>query len=179
MVERQGNPVAVLSVIPDSSLGLPSDSIFPEKTAALRTSGRKASEISSFVVLDNSDESGIEIPLHLFKTVWLTARYIHGSTDMIATAMSRHAAFYGHVLLFDELSRDERISPKTGEKVRYGRLRLDTVCERYKSRFSNLSGNKNLYHFFNDGTEMKIVDWIKREHKPMSKDDIKYFESKL
>lgn len=177
LAEKNGQPGGTVSVVPDSRLGLPSDLIFPEQLASLRAAGRRLCEISSLVVVKGMAGSAIELPLHLYKLAHFTSARLLNGTDMVASFMAHHAAFYSRFLLFDEISPDSRLSPKTGQQVRYGRLNMETMKVRYEKRFAHLSGKRNLYRWFFMSAEEEgiILEWLHRNRRPMTSEELHYF----
>lgn len=173
---RSEQTVGTVSVIPDSVLGLPSDLLFPEHLAALRKIGRRICEAFSLVVADRPPNGFLELPMHLFRLVYLSAVYLMDGTEVTSSFMEHHKEFYTRFLLFDEISADSRISPRTGQKVRYGRINLETMKERYKKIFGHLSGRRNLHRwFFENELEKDMIKWLKENRKCVSKEELMYF----
>jgi len=173
---RAGEAAGTVSIVPDSRLGLPADSIFPERLAVLRKAGRRLSEIFSLSVDEGIDHSSIDLTMHLYRFVHLTATRLFHNTDIVASVMAHHAAFYSKILLFDEVLPDSRQSPKTGEQVVFTRMNLETMEHRYDERYSRLKGKRNFYRWFFQNEEAEtMVDWIRRNRKPMTTDEFHYF----
>jgi hypothetical protein len=177
LAEISGKPVGSVSVIPDSPLGLPADLLFPDPLTSLRKAGRKLCEVSSLVVSDGVEGGALELPLHLYRLAYLTSVHLLNGTDVVVSLMAHHAKFYSRFLLFDEVSPDSRLSPKTGQQVRYGRLNLETMKARYEEKYGHLSGRRNLFRwFFMDEEEKKgLLDWLRREKRPMTPEEFQYF----
>jgi hypothetical protein len=152
-----------VSIVPDSRLGLPADAVFPERLASLRKAGRRLSEIFSLSVNDAIAHSSVYLTMHLYRFVHLAATRLFHNTDIVASVMAHHAAFYSNVLLFDEVSPDSRQSPKTGEQVVFTRMNLETMERRYAERYSRLKSKRNLHRWFFQNEEAKtMVNWIRR-----------------
>lgn len=179
LAEREGGGAGSVTVMPDSPLGLPTDRIFPEPLTALRKAGRRMSEISSLVVTEEPRGIPPELAMHLYRLAHLAGVHILGCTDLIASVMAHHGDFYSRFLLFDEVSPEPRLSPKTGQKVTYARLDLETMKERYRDRYERVSGRRNLYRwFFQNEDEPAIVGWLRDGRRPMTTDDLYYFGAK-
>ncbi len=173
---KSGQAAGTISVVPDSRLGLPADIIFPERLAALRKAGRRLSEIFSLGVDDRIDHSTIDLTMHLYRLVHLTATRLFHNTDIVASVMAHHAAFYSNFLLFDEVSPESRQSPKTGEQVVFTRMNMETMERRYAERYSGLKDKRNLHRWFFQNEEAQtLVDWIRRNRQPMTADELNYF----
>lgn len=176
LAEREGRDAGSVTVMPDSPLGLPTDRIFPEPMADLRKAGRRLSEISSLVVTEEPGSIPPELAMHLYRLAHLAGLHILGSTDLIASIMAHHGDFYSRFLLFDEVSRESRVSPKTGQKVSYARLNLETMRERYRDRYERVSGRRNLYRwFFQNEDQPAIVGWLRDGRRPMPTEELYYF----
>ena len=179
LAERKGRLTGSVSVMPDSALGLPTDRIFPEPLAALRRAGRRLCEISSLVVTEEPAGVPPELAMHLYRLAHLTAARVMGCTDIVASVMARHRDFYARFLLFDEVSPEPRTSPKTGERVLYARLNLETMRERYEARYGRAKGRRNLYRwFFQNGDEPATLEWLRSAGRPMTTEELYYFGAK-
>jgi hypothetical protein len=173
---KAGQATGTVSVVPDSRLGLPADIIFPERLSALRKAWRRLSEVFSLGVDEGTAHSAIDLTMHLYRLVQLAAIHLLHNTDIVASVMAHHAAFYSTFLLFDEVFPDSRQSPKTGEQVIFTRMNLETMESRYAERYSRLKGKRNLHRwFFQNEEEQAMVDWIRNNRQPMTADELNYF----
>lgn len=176
LAEKQGRVTGSVTVVPDSPLGLPTDRIFPEPLAELRKAGRRLCEISSLVVTEEPGGIPPELAMHLYRLARLTGVHLHGSTDIVASVMAHHGDFYSRFLLFDEVFPEPRLSPKTGQRVTYARLNLETMESRYRERYARAAGRRNLYRwFFEVEDEPAIVEWLRRGRRPMTAEELYYF----
>ncbi|HUH65530.1 MAG TPA: hypothetical protein VLZ07_03770 [Syntrophales bacterium] len=176
LATKAGQAAGTISIVPDSRLGLPADIIFPEQLAVLRKAGRQLSEIFSLGVNDEIAHIAVDLTMHLYRLVHLAATHLFHNTDIVASVMAHHAAFYSKMLLFDEVSPESRQSPKTGEQVVFTRMNLETMESRYAARYSRLKGKRNLFRWFFQNEEAEtMVDWIRRNRKPMTTDELNYF----
>jgi N-acyl amino acid synthase FeeM len=173
---RSGQSAGTISIVPDSRLGLPADIIFPERLSALRKPDRCLSEIFSLCVDDRIDHRTVDPTMHLYRLAHLTATRLFHNTDIVASVMAHHAAFYSNFLLFDEVSPESRQSPKTGERVVFARINIETMERRYAGRYSGLKDKRNLHRWFFQNEEAEtMVDWISRNRQPMTADELNYF----
>lgn len=176
LAEKNGQPAGTVSIIPDSSLGLPADLIFPEKMSMLRKAGRRLGEVFSLAVASEIAGGAIEITMHLYRCIHLAAVHLLQRNEIVASIMAHHGNFYADILLFDEVSPDSRQSPKTGEQVRFTHINLDTMAARYAQRYSQLEGKRNLHRwFFQNKEEPAMVEWIRRSRRPMTAEELNYF----
>ena len=176
LAEKAGQPAGTVSIIPDSRLGLPADFIFPEQLSILRKAGRRLCEVFSLAVTEGIADSTIDLTMHLYRLVHLTATRLLNDTEIVSSIMAHHDAFYSNILMFDEISPDSRQSPKTGEQVRFARINLETMEARYAQRYSRLNSKRNLHRwFFQNEEEPAMVEWIRRNRRPMTADELNYF----
>lgn len=173
---KAGQAAGTISIVPDSRLGLPADVIFPEQLAVLRKAGRRLGEIFSLGVNEGIAHSALDLTMHLYRLVHLAATHLFDNTDIVASVMAHHAVFYSKVLLFDEVSPESRQSPKTGERVVFTRMNLETMEHRYAARYSRLKGKRNLFRWFFQNEEAEaLVDWIRRNRESLTEDELNYF----
>ncbi len=176
LAQREETPVGSVTVIPDTGLGLPTDRIFPEPLADLRRAGRRLCEVSSFAVTEEPSGSPLQLTLHLYRLAHLTSLHLMNRTDIVASVMAHHGKFYSRFLLFDEVSPEPRVSPKTGQRVCYARLNLETMAARYQERYAGAKGWRNLYRwFFQNEEEPSILDWLRRSRQAMNREELHYF----
>jgi hypothetical protein len=173
---KSGQAAGTVSIVPDSRLGLPADIIFPERLTVLRKEGRRLSEVFSLGVHEGVAHSAIDLTMHLYRLIYLAATRLLHNTDLVASVMAHHDAFYTNFLLFDEVLADSRRSPKTGEQVIFTRMNLETMESRYADRYGRLKGKRNLHQwFFRNEEEKAMVDWIRRNRQPMTAGELNYF----
>lgn len=176
LATKAGQAVGTVSIVPDSKLGLPADLIFPERLAVLRNAGRRLSEIFSLSVDERIDHRTIDLTMHLYRFVHLTATYLFHNTDIVASVMAHHTDFYSKILLFDEVFSESRQSPKTGEQVLFAKMDLETMERRYAERYGRFKGRRNLHRWFFQNEEAEtMVNWIRRNRQPITADDVDYF----
>jgi len=176
LAENNGQPAGTVSIIPDSPLGLPADLIFPERLSLLRNAGRRLGEVFSLAVASEIAGGVMEVTMHLYRCIHLAAVHLLQRNEIVASIMAHHGNFYADVLLFDEVSRDSKRSPKTGEEVRFTHINLETMAARYAQRYSQLEGKRNLHRwFFQNKEEPAMVEWIRRSRRPMTADELHYF----
>ncbi|HOX05643.1 MAG TPA: radical SAM protein [Planctomycetota bacterium] len=159
LVERSGEPVATLTLVPDSPQGLPADGLYGGELAAMRARGRRPCEITSLASVEPDLCRGMEIMKHLFKLAYLTARRLTGSTDLLITVNPRHVSFYRRILLMEQQG-EERACPRVNSApaVLLG-LDLATAEPRYAARYGRQSGS--FYRFFIDPeTEPSILKML-------------------
>ncbi len=105
--EEGGEPISISTLIEDSSLGLPSDSIYKDKIDAFREKGQRVAEVSCLAAL--SLERGRNSFLHIFRLPGLNSLY-KGIDDLIISVHPKHTQFYDDILLFEPIG-DVRYYP--------------------------------------------------------------------
>ena len=71
------------------------------------------------------------------------------------------------------------MSPKTGQRVTYARLNLETMEARYRERYGRAAGRRNLHRwFFQIEDEPAIVEWLRNGWRPMTTEELYYFGAK-
>lgn len=98
---EKGRIVGTISVISDSSAGLPLDKDYPEEMAALRRSGARISEVGSLAVVRRCWHSSL-MPLLGMAAGRLGFR-VHGSTHNVIGVHPKAAAFYRAIWNFHPL----------------------------------------------------------------------------
>ncbi len=93
-----GRVVGVMSVVPDSrDLGLPSDKAFKEELDALRSRGRRLSEITNLAVV--SDFRSSIVLMELSRAVYAYGRWA-GLDDFFISISPGHGKFFESILQF-------------------------------------------------------------------------------
>ncbi len=173
VAESKGRAAATLSVIPDSPLGLPAETAFADEVADLRARGRRICELSSLTCTEPNKRIGGELVRHLFKLAWLWSAS-HSDT-LIIIVNPRHESFYRKVLLFSRFGPE-----RSFEKVNHAAgvplcLDLETAPERYRQKYQQQANGKNLFKFFVNGQESRLLAWVNAMHQPSHADEIYRF----
>ena len=101
-----GSVIATVSLVPDTELGLPMDSIYADRLQPLRDQGRRLTEVT--MLADRRLEINRTLPmlLNLMKLVFDYARFALKADDLCITINPRHEAFYRRYLLFADLGEE-------------------------------------------------------------------------
>lgn len=163
LADRAGSYIGTITVIFNTSAGLPADEIFPGRLDGLRQAGRNPCEIASLAVEAGMGKAGRGAVFELFRAAVAATLLAHG-TDMVGTVMARHGAFYRRVLLFDEVSAESRVSPKTGAQVRFARLDIQRAPSRSRDAYGHREGQRDLNRFFFDPATLEpLMSWIEAQ----------------
>ena len=98
VASRGEDPIATITIGFDSEAGLNAEALYPDKVAALRTSGARLCEFTRFAA-DRAEQS-LELLAMMFHVAFLQARHSYGSTHIVAEVNPRHAQFYSRMLGF-------------------------------------------------------------------------------
>lgn len=173
LAERDSQPIGTLTVVPDSHLGLPADTIFSEQLDQLRSRGRSMCELVSLACLAEG-MAGTEIVKHLFKLVYLSARMNDGATDFVITVNPKHAFFYERVLLMNRLGDEVAYAKVEGHAAVLYHLDLLEAPRRYQEQFGKLSGGRNLHRFFLESAQ-ELAAWVSQSRAPLEDNDLRHY----
>lgn len=165
--------ISTVTLIVDSSLGLPMDEIYKEELDGLRRKGRKLAEVSMLASDTGMFGKGISLMLNsgklllifnLFKLLFDYAREAAGVQDLCIAIHPKHNITYRY-LLFKELGGLKHYRVANGNPAIAKRVDLTTIEDECKER-------KGLYRMFlARKTEM---DKFNRKIT-LSPSDLKYF----
>lgn len=158
IVSRDGTDVATLTIVFDSMVGLPADSLYRDELDKLRTKGRRLCEIISLVSRESDRKQCVEVLKHMFKFAYLMACKLVDATDFIITVNPHHSAFYEKKLLFRR-EGDVRFYEKVnGAPAALLVLDLDEAPGRYIEHYGNAEGSFG--HHFLDGKTTGDAVWF-------------------
>lgn len=175
-----GEPVATVSLVLDSSQGLPCDEIYEEELDDLRNWGHRLVEVTRLAV--DAKYKNSKMPLvQMFSHISLFARRYWKATDFVIEVNPHHAEYYRRMLLFEQLG-DERCCPRVADAPAV-LMRLDLILQ--EEEIGLVGGtrergrsfrDRNLYSYFNSLEEENlIVKPLARQFKPMTSQDAEYF----
>jgi hypothetical protein len=94
-VARAGGAVAAtLSLVRDSTRGLPADALYGAELAALRASGRRLAEVSALAVERHRRGAALALVRPLIQLLGVYARDVEGADELCIAVHPRHASFY-------------------------------------------------------------------------------------
>ncbi len=167
-------PVATLTLVFDSPLGLPAEEVYGPELGSLRACGRRPCEIVSLVSVEGDLRCGMEIMKRLFKLAYLVARRLTDATDFLITVNPRHVSFYKRILLMSELGPERPYGKVGGAPAVLLGLDLLGAEELYRARYGEEQGS--FFRFFVDQvTEPEIVSRLSRSRRPLGEADLRRF----
>ena len=172
LVERTGSGAAVgaLTVVFDSPMGLPADKLYRPEMDALRTAGRRLSEIISLGVAEE-EGAGSQILVKLFNFAYIMARRVRGATDFIITVNPRHAAFYGRKFRFIAAGPE-----RSYEKVGGAPAVLLSIPLNTPDLVRGAERARTIYSFWlPEDEESQVTAGLRSSLRPMSEQELGYF----
>jgi tetratricopeptide (TPR) repeat protein len=139
--------VGTLTLVFDSELGLPSESLYKSEIDGLREAGRKLVEVSKLATDRELGRGQIIAVRGLFRLAWLLAASARSATDFCIMVEPHHEKFYRRTYLFERLG-ELREDPKAGGAASIlMRLDLETAPDRMREAFGEDARPRNLYWY--------------------------------
>jgi hypothetical protein len=173
--DEHGRDTATVSLVFDGSGGLPSDEIFGDEIAQLRSGGSWQTEITRLAISEEHQHSKILL-LRLINFLFIFARRVKGADGCIIEVNPRHVAFYRRQLLFRQLS-GERTCPRVcGAPAVLLHVPYAQVEEDVEFNRTSKTRSRTLYaRFYPWPEEDAATHFLSENHRPMSPDDAHYF----
>lgn len=170
VIERDGEVVRTLTLVPDGTMGLPADDLFRDLLDDLRAQGRLG-EVSAFAVNPTLD-GRIDSALALINAAMLLGLR-HGLTHFVITVHPRHAGFYRRGLGFEPVGEVRSYDKVDGAPAR---LLVADLKASIKSIHGRKGSHGAMFHRFwtpdhARRTAVRLVD----AHRPMSVDQLHHF----
>jgi hypothetical protein len=146
LVRRQGTWIATATLVADSGLGLPADTVYGPEMKRLRERGRRPAEIVSLASLETNPRGSMMVLMELFRAAYLTARHILHATDLTVTVNPHHSAYYRKRLLFVQEGEERAYGKVGGAAAVLLRLDIAAVDETYLAKFGDIP--RSSYRFF-------------------------------
>jgi hypothetical protein len=99
--DERGQPAGTVSLVFDSSEGLPCDEIYRDELDLMRAQGRRLVEVTRLAIGEEHARSRLLL-VHLFEFIYIFAWHVRRHTDFVIEVNPRHADFYRRLLLFEE-----------------------------------------------------------------------------
>jgi hypothetical protein len=165
----RGEVIATVSMVPDSAVQLPMDSIYHAELQELRDAGRKPAEVT--MLADRREDPVRALPMlkELMKRVFDYATLVEDTTDLCIAVNPRHERYYRQHLLFTPFGEPKSYPSVRGHPAVAERLDLKTVAQRCKE-------NEELRkQFLTNRTPLEVF----RGRYQMTLEDLEYFFSDL
>ena len=149
---RDGIVLGTMSLIEDSSLGLPMDELYGAEVAQLRSRGRRIAEIGALAVQNGARGRGLTLMLNSLMIRW--ALFYRRIDDLLITVHPKSADLYRTLYLFELLGGERMYERLKNAPALLLRLdlrgwiaRLRAVYDRTALGASGLGSSANLYRF--------------------------------
>lgn len=143
---REGEMVGTLSLVVDSTLGLPMERIYPDEVRAARSGGRRIAEVGAQCVRPQDRGTGVAFLLN--KAMFLTAELLRVDDVLIAVHPDAED-FYGAMLCFERVG-PVKTYPSLNRSALSVALRLrGPARETHREAFGGLPRTKtNPHHLY-------------------------------
>jgi hypothetical protein len=159
---------ATMTLIFDSSAGLPCDEIYGAELNELRQENRRLVEVTRLVIADEFQHSKLLL-IRMINFIYIFSRRIKGFDDFVIEVNPRHVAYYTRLMHFERFG-PERPCPRV-QNAPAVLLRLDlSVIDREVRRVGGMGFSANertLYpHFYSWMEEGAAASFLSQNHKP-------------
>lgn len=139
--------IGTLTMVSDTSMGLPMDEIYRDKLNRLRITGLQMAEIIGLAI--SPEESALQnnIVMYLFKICLQFAR-LSNIHDLMCSVTRRHIAFYEELLLFKPIGELTPYSFANGQSIQGHRLNIHQANKEFKDVYSGMEFDADLHRFF-------------------------------
>jgi hypothetical protein len=141
--------VITLTVIGDSSLGLPMDMIFSEELYSLRREGRYIAEIGALASHPKFRKRQQALALYADKASLLYAMRHLGADDAVIAINPKHEWVYKYLVLFESISAVKVYHYVNDAPAIAMRLDLRSSLDCWAKAYAGRPANRSFYEFFN------------------------------
>ncbi len=176
--DADGNDLATISLVFDSSEGLPCDEIYGDEVSALRHQGCRMAEVTRLAISEKCRVKK-DLLLRLFNYCYIYARIVRRQSDFLIEVNPRHVGYYQRLLRFQQAGPVRPCSRVMGAPAVLLRLSLSeiesTVKESGCTKGRDLNGLRLHQYPYSKPEEHAIANYLARNHTPMCAGDMKYF----
>lgn len=164
--------IGTLTVVVDTSMGLPMDEIYKEQLDRIRITGVLLAEVIGLAVTPAESALQNNIVMYLFKMCFQYARFsqVH---DLLCSVKQKHVAFYSEVLLFKAIGEAFPYSYANGQLIQGHQLNLFQANKDFENVYSGMEFDADLHRFF--FTETKEYNRPYGKGDAMSPEQMRYF----
>jgi hypothetical protein len=143
-----GEVVITLTVIGDSSLGLPMDMIFSEELYSLRRDGRYIAEIGALASHPEFRKRRQALALYADKASLLYAMRHLGADDVVIAINPKHEWVYKHLVLFEPISEVKLYHYVNDAPAIAMRLDMTSSLDRWEKAYAGRPADRSFFEFF-------------------------------
>ena len=160
--------VGTLTLVRDSSLGIPMESVCAPEIQAMRQQGSRFAEVIALAI--DPEFRKHNVIMYLYRIMFEYAR-LKGLTDICCAVTRRHIQFYQDILLFRPIGEIKAYEAGNNLDVQGHVLNIEHAYGDSKATYSTEGFDANVHDFFFSGE----VDQNFNEGRPWDKDMIEYF----
>jgi len=139
--------IGTLTMVEDSSMGLPMDEVYHDHLERLRICNLKLAEVICLAVSPEQSAIQNNIVMYLYKICLQYARFtqVH---DLLCTVKPKHTTFYETLLLFKQIGDLVPYSYAKNELVQGYQLNLYQANKDFEKVYSGMEFDADLHRFF-------------------------------
>lgn len=160
--------VGTLTLVLDSSLGLPVEQVCAPEIRQLREGGGHLAEVIALAIAP--DFRRHNVMMYLYKVMFEYAR-LKGVTDICCAVTKRHIEFYRDILLFRPIGQLLAYDAGNGLEVQGHVLNIEHAFNDSRETYSAEGFDANVHDFFFAGE----IDPLLNEGLPWDEDMLHYF----
>lgn len=140
--------IGTLTVGLDADEGLTADGMYQDRIDPLRKSGHILCEMTKLAV--DANVRSRKVLASLFHIAYIHARYLCGSTDLLAEVNPRHVSFYERMLGFQQLGEERHCERVNAPAVllRVETAYMDAQIRKFGGLTEAAKGEKSIYPYF-------------------------------
>lgn len=160
--------VGTLTLVADSGLGIPMETVCGPEVQAMRARGSRFAEVIALAI--DPEFRKHNVIMYLYRIMFEYAR-LKGLTDICCAVTKRHIQFYRDILLFRPVGEIHAYAAGNGLEVQGHVLNIEHAYGDSKATYSTEGFDANVHDFFFSGE----VDENFNEGRPWDGDMIEYF----
>jgi len=144
--------IGTLTMVEDSSMGLPMDEVYHDHLQRLRICNLKLAEVICLAVAPEQSAIHNNIVMYLYKICLQFSRLtqVH---DLLCTVKPKHTTFYENLLLFKQIGELVPYSYAKNQLVQGYQLNLHQANKDFEKVYSGMEFDADLHRFFFTETE--------------------------
>ncbi|MEW5788455.1 MAG: hypothetical protein AB1899_11445 [Pseudomonadota bacterium] len=162
--------VGTLTLVRDSGLGLPVESVCAPEIQALREQGARMAEVIALAI--DPEFRRHNVMMYLYRVMFEFAR-LQGVTDICCAVTRRHIEFYRDILLFRPIGPLLPYAAGNGLEVQGHVLNIESAFDHSRATYSTAEFDANVHDFFFAGESGHPIN----EGEPWDPDTVRYFMS--
>ncbi|HYF50392.1 MAG TPA: hypothetical protein VEJ63_13365 [Planctomycetota bacterium] len=174
--DSSGRDVGTISIVFDSSLGLPCNEIYREEVDLIRAEGRMLVEFTRLAIEDDVPNART-LMMYMFSMAYIFGRHVGRCSDILIEVNPRHVEYYKRLLRFETVG-PERPCPRV-KGAPAVLLKMDCAGMDLAQQ-SNMGGRdaqgRRLHPYpFSVAEQHKAADFLSRHHRPMTLTEMQSF----